>query len=108
MPPPMIEEFAYAFAGMYSSDTLRFNLAMQYVNLDRTRHVFNAFTGYVPGVCVGYIAERITGKSGLMELCSSISVLFNLLSEFPVKPDPTPAEIDEMYAKLRQNSPKKD
>lgn len=104
----MIEEIAYAFAGMYGSDTFRFNLAMQYVNLDRTRHVLNAFTGYVPGVCVGYIAEQITGKSGLMELCSSLGVLFNLLSEFPVKPDPTPAEIDKMYTKLRQDNRRKD
>lgn len=108
MPAIMLEEVAYALAGVYSSDTFRFNTATHYLNLDKGRHFFNALTGYVPGVCIGYIAEQITGKSGLMELCSSLAVLFNILTEFPVKPSLTPAEIDAMYAKLRQDSKRKD
>ena len=104
----MIEEIAYTLAGMYSSDTARFSTITHYVNLDKGRHTLNAFTGFVPGACIGYIAGLIFGGTGLMEIGAFVGVVFNFSNEFPVKPGMTPAEIDEMYTKLRQGSTRKD
>jgi len=104
----MLEEVAYALAGVYTSDTFRFNLAAHYLNLDKGRHMINAFSGLAPGVCIGYVAQLISGKSGLMETCALAAIFLNLTKEFPIRQDPTPTEINEMYAKLRKDSHRND
>ena len=104
----MLEEIAYALAGVYASDTFRFNLAARYLNLDKGRHVFNAFSGFVPGLCVGYAAEQVTGTSGFMELYCVVASSLNLLAEFPFERNSTSSESDGIYTKLHQDSPRED
>lgn len=104
----MIGEIAYALAGTYSTDTAGFCAAIWYLNQEKGRHTLNALTGFVPGTCIGYLAEQASGFSGLMGLGGLVACSLNLLTEFPFKPSLSPAEQEEMYAKLRQKPPRSD